>query len=616
MRRNSWAVALAVGILVAAGTSGQAQVCNPPPFGVDPAYGNFSPIDWPDGSFNWVNNLVGGHLQGVWANTDFDMWFVGYIDEFDFIPIAAHFDGSSVQPSRVPGNGRLFAVWGSASNDVWAVGTAGLVDHWDGTGWVTVPIGTNAYLYAVAGTASDDVWAAGPGIMLHWDGASWTESPTFVPDQDAGVGIGLAAISRTDVVAATNDGCQRWDGASWSPTDCGVRGGRGIYAPASNDVWVVGNRCDRPACAPVGYRAHWDGSSWSTTVVPNRPWTSIGGTGPSDIWIDGLLHYDGSSWTETCGPLFTSMSVSNNGAFVGVNSNGIEYFSGNDGWPFLARTLVFWAGLGGRDPANLWAVGLNGEVIVYDGSRWSGRNFALPSGTLFRVFGSSSSDIWANCTAGVCHFDGTGWVAVNSPFDHGVAAGFARAPNDAIAVDQNARAFHWDGSTWSLITLPIFENDQILEFWGTAPDDVWAVGGVSGVSDGTGSIYHWDGNNWQRIYRTAAGDGFVQHLAGTSRADVWFSVHRTVRGDLILHWDGNSIVERAQLNRSVFGIAADDVNDVWFVDRYGFGGSAFTHYDGLNWTREQVTINAYGLWGVPGAGVFFLGSTGQIYQRR
>jgi hypothetical protein len=138
MRRNSWAVALAVGILVAAGTSGQAQVCNPPPFGVDPAYGNFSPIDWPDGSFNWVNNLVGGHLQGVWANTDFEMWFVGYINEFDLIPIAAHFDGSSVKPSRVPGDGRLFAVWGSASNDVWAVGTAGLIDHW--VLWIRPPI--------------------------------------------------------------------------------------------------------------------------------------------------------------------------------------------------------------------------------------------------------------------------------------------------------------------------------------------------------------------------------------------------------------------------------------------------------------------------------------------
>jgi hypothetical protein len=623
MQRNGWAAAVAVTISLFAGGSGRAQVCRPPePFGVDPVNGNFSPISWPDGSFNWVNNAMGADLLGVWANTDFDMWFVGSATRY-FLgpsapPVAVHFDGFSLQPVRVPGTGVLYGVWGSASNDVWAVGDGGMIVHWDGTGWVTVPSGTSEFLYAVNGTASDDVWAASGRVMLHWDGTSWTNSPGFVPD--GAYFAGLAAISRSDALVATGFGCQRWDGGSWNATPCGVQGGSGIYAAASNDIWVVGFINLRENL--VGYRSHWDGSSWTPTAVQNRAFRSIAGTGPTDIWINGQLHYDGSNWTDnSCGPEFASMSVSNNGAFMGVNPSGIEYFSGDDGWPFLARTDVNWAALGGRDPANLWAVGANGEVIAYDGSGWSGRNYPFPSEGFFldRAFGGSSSDIWAlalrcyGCESRLRHFDGGSWTDVDSPLDSGFVAGFVREPNDAIAVDANHRAWHWDGSRWFQITLPIFENDLIVAFWGTAPDDVWAVGGTSGGSEGTGSIYHWDGNSWQRIYRTPVGFGVVNHVAGTARDDVWFSVYRT-SGDVLLHWDGSSIVERQILNRHVYGIAADSSNDVWFQD----GFESFTHYDGASWTREQVNIgiNLDQLLGVPGAGVFALGDGGQIYQRR
>jgi hypothetical protein len=38
-----------------------------------------------------VNNAVGATLVGVWANTDFDMWFVGYtgIESFPRNPAIA-----------------------------------------------------------------------------------------------------------------------------------------------------------------------------------------------------------------------------------------------------------------------------------------------------------------------------------------------------------------------------------------------------------------------------------------------------------------------------------------------------------------------------------------------
>jgi hypothetical protein len=124
-------------------SQGQEQFCSPEPFGVDPIYGNFTPTSWSEGSFNWVNNPMGAQFLGVWANTDFDMWFVGYTGlRLPVLPIPAHFDGSSLQTFQLPGTGAMNAVWGSDSNDVWAVGERGLIQHWDGAQWLIIPSGT------------------------------------------------------------------------------------------------------------------------------------------------------------------------------------------------------------------------------------------------------------------------------------------------------------------------------------------------------------------------------------------------------------------------------------------------------------------------------------------
>jgi hypothetical protein len=572
---------------------------------VDPVNGNFTPTTWVEGDVSWVNNAVGANFVGVWANTDFDIWFVGYAGPstggLGSPPIAAHFDGFSLQPIQIAGTEGLNAVWGRASDDVWAVGSYGLIVHWDGTGWVAVPSGTRENLYAVSGTASDDVWAGGPTVMLHWDGTSWAPSPSFVPSHWGLDGAGLAAISRDDALVAISNGCQRWDGTSWHSTPCGVLGGRAVFATSSEDIWVVGNP-DPVICSDAGYRAHWDGLSWST-VARGGCWATIAGTGPTDIWIDGTLHYDGTTWTEmTCGPRFNAMSASNNGAIMGVNGFGIEYFSGDDGWPFLARTSVGWRALGGRDPANIWAAGGDGTVIRYDGSRWSGQDFPLPRNDdyLYPIFGSSPSDIWGVSRNGFLHFDGRSWTAVSGP-RRSFRTGFARAPNDAIAVDDQGGKWHWDGTSWWEITLPIFGSDSIYELWGTAPDDVWAVGCCSG------GIHHWDGDSWERVY--TASEPFVDHVGGSARDDVWFTLRGQEFGTNLVHFDGQRFTQVFVPIGDARGITSTNPNDVWLRS------FRLYHYDGVSWTEEPVTaLNA--MLGVRGAGAFFTSHLGAIYQSR
>src|SRR2546422_11724983 len=79
----------------------------------------------------------------------------------------------------LPQGNHLRSAWGSASNDVWAVGDRGTILHWDGGEWSASASGTENYLYSVWGSASNDVWVVDErGTILHWDSTGWSASAT------------------------------------------------------------------------------------------------------------------------------------------------------------------------------------------------------------------------------------------------------------------------------------------------------------------------------------------------------------------------------------------------------------------------------------------------------
>ena len=93
----------------------------------------------------------------------------------------AHFDGEAwTRREDVPGPFGVpyFKVWGSAADDVFAVGQSGLVAHFDGKTWTQQESGTRALLFTVHGSGPDDVYAVGglvgPPAVLHFDGEAWS----------------------------------------------------------------------------------------------------------------------------------------------------------------------------------------------------------------------------------------------------------------------------------------------------------------------------------------------------------------------------------------------------------------------------------------------------------
>jgi len=169
---------------------------------------------------------LGGRLLDVSALSSADVWAVGYYVTLGAIrPLTVHWDGTSWRQVPAPeagsDNTQLNGVDMVAPDDVWAVGireTSGsvvkpVIEHWDGSRWTATPSpptpGDFNYLYAVSGSSSSDVWAVGfmtpdqlavQALIEHWDGSVWrlVRSPLDPPRTEL---FDVAVASATDAWA-------------------------------------------------------------------------------------------------------------------------------------------------------------------------------------------------------------------------------------------------------------------------------------------------------------------------------------------------------------------------------------------------------------------------------
>ena len=189
------------------------------------AWTNFSPPQP-------ANNNMGATLGAVSADGPNDVWMVGSALEqiganaYQNEPYSVHWNGTSwslvpmppVGSSDVNAVDTLYGLKANSPTDVWAVGTAGVVDsigsystlieHWNGTSWSKVPspnVGTDPLLHSVTtANAANDVWAVGddvvPGttrrqtLTEQWNGSSW--SVVASPDA-AGLPTTLSGVATT-----------------------------------------------------------------------------------------------------------------------------------------------------------------------------------------------------------------------------------------------------------------------------------------------------------------------------------------------------------------------------------------------------------------------------------
>lgn len=230
-------------------------------------------------------------LTALWGSASDDVWAVGTYGTF------LHWDGAAWESVTTGYPLTLWGVWGSASNDVWAVGSEAAIVHWDGTSWVSVPnplTGTTSgnNLYDVWGTGPNDVWAVGDGgIILRWDGSSWNNVVSGCGDYLYGVwGTGPSNVWATGTIGTI----LHWDGSGWSNVASPLTGSRavlqGVWGTSADDVWAFGLSAVDLATGYFGDMMHWDGSAWSITPNPMSVyWYGVRGMwgSPTDVWAVG-----------------------------------------------------------------------------------------------------------------------------------------------------------------------------------------------------------------------------------------------------------------------------------------------------------------------------------------
>ncbi|HXA43600.1 MAG TPA: hypothetical protein VNV65_11900 [Candidatus Solibacter sp.] len=271
-----------------------------------------------------------------------DIWAVGGAgSSTGSKPFALHWDGVkwslvATAPLAAGASAGFNDVAGSATNDVWAVGSITdadkhehpLAEHWDGANWMVKPtvdpnLGVSSALAAVSAAGPGVVFAVGntggAALIEHWDGASWALQTSSSSSDGSLTDVAVNSAANAVAVGVAKGQSyliERWDGSTWkqqgSPLytgDPSYRGGlKGVtFVPGSDQAWAVGDGVV-PGFAGQPLALRFDGT-WTQPGAPlpsDTVLNDVTAVGASDVWAVGgrpntaadALHWNGSSWTE------------------------------------------------------------------------------------------------------------------------------------------------------------------------------------------------------------------------------------------------------------------------------------------------------------------------------
>ncbi len=292
----------------------------------------------------------------------------------------------------------LSDVWGSAPDDVYAVGYDGTILHsrdrgatWSST--VAPPVGrysVSPWLTAVRGSDRLDVRAVGSdGAILHSTdgGAAWVTEKT---DTDVRF-FGLWFRDRNEVYVAgekgtvlhTEDG-----GATWAKQDTPTSMTLwDVWGSGPEDVYIVGGDthvfADEPPSGGVILHSTDHGRTWTSIEPPgsDRSFSAVWGSGPENVFVGGnggtfLRSRDrGKTWTKvSLGVTLGIGSIWGIGpdVYVGGGLSGIGTLlhstDGGDSFSVILDQSIGMSGLwGDANGETVYAVGTGGILIGRSG---------------------------------------------------------------------------------------------------------------------------------------------------------------------------------------------------------------------------------------------------------
>ncbi|MCA9693071.1 MAG: hypothetical protein KC636_25970 [Myxococcales bacterium] len=444
----------------------------------------------------------GGPGQHVWAK----IW--------DAVHDIARYDGDGWCAYKMSNYG-VTDIWVLADDDIWTLGNT-TIGHWDGVKW------THKYDYEggrdLWGTSDEDMWFVGSGAA-HWNGSEIEPYPA------APLIYSIYGNAADNVWLKTSSSLMRYIGGdSWLQYPTSEFSGGDVWIDQETGKgWAVGGSLGKARL----YEGDGDDWTLSDYAPDSKTLAGVHGSGLDNVWAFGetLLQYDGQTWKDW--ELGTKL----------YEYDSIYAVSATEAWASSLNRVRHFTN-GDLQPSEV-IEGIPGKAI----------------------HGSSGADIWSVGSLGkIAHYNGDSWSIVNSPTSNHLYAVWAHTPSVAWAGGKS-HLLRWDGQSWSIVyTTPNAET--IFAIWGTAADDVWAVGGPD-------LILHWDGLTWKKIMLIDGPWGFTLRDVWGLEADDMYAVGYRGAAGVYYRFDGAVWKQLdSSLDRSFNAIRRSPKGELWVGGTY------------------------------------------------
>lgn len=344
----------------------------------------------------------------------------------------------------LPTGGTGASLWSPGGGDYYiAAGNAGA---WRLTNDALTRLGGTP-VSLVRGTSASDVVFVRPCGLDRWNGS-------VMQDTYVGIGLGnycytptLLAVSGSELTHAIGSIV-----AAHPRTTAGVGPVvrlainpelRAVAATGLNHAIAVGE---------WGYVAHWNGAMWRSEAAPgHRTLYGVSSLGPTQTWAagDGVFFHDGATWQM-------------------VDTH--------------TRLMRIWA----TDARNVWAVGLGGVVLRFDGSSWSEVSVGTTA-HLRAVWGTDASSMYIGGDGGLLlRFDGRSFTRIDTGSEEDIYSIHGSGNELWVGGVGNIRRF--DGVKWSTVTG--FSQPVSYALWFSSPFDAYAAGGC---------VHRFEGGTFWRL---------------------------------------------------------------------------------------------------------------------
>lgn len=558
------------------------------------------------------------------AMTGFAQRWFDYVEDVAFTPTGALLvaadcglfvrNGSAFTP--VPAVGQCTWRFQRTGSELFWLQGDGIVLRWlSGTTFVTqngIRIPTRFGTSEIWVAPNGDVFAAGfhqvtrEGAVERMSGGAW--SPLDAPNSTREY-LSIWGTSATDVVVGGYGGLlARFDGTQWTSIT-------GLPAQAEvRSIWSSGDGHYYIAAGPGGA---WRLSGTQLTQLSVSWVHRVRGTGPSDVVFAGcgLSKWNGLSWQ----PDFSSGAIGHYcyGPWgIALHGNEVAHSSGagivrahdrGSNGASISNILSInpaFLDVAVTSPSHAVAVGDWGQVARWDGTAWRSE-VVSGNGGLLGVASFGATQTWGVGFAGIFFSSGPGSWQQRSTLGP-LTAIWGSAPDNVWAVGQAGRVLRFDGVAWR--AMDASTTSDLSAVWGTGPSDVF-------IGDVNGTVMHYDGTAFSSL-----STGFLLPIAalhGTASDNVYAGFGG--RGGGMVRFDGKGWSPVSQASGAfVTSIWANAPTDVYAAAASCLirlaGGRSLQQMECSNLRHSPTWLQA--LDGIAQGGAVAVGLAGRIVLGR